>query len=79
MPVGPRLAFVARLCRTRSDTTFPMVCFRAAAIVRAAARMSSSKSSVVLILNASDVKREESKEFEQLQEFRSPNGATYGP
>jgi hypothetical protein len=60
-PLGPFFNLVARLCRTKSDTTFPMVCFLAAAIERAAARISSSRSKVVLIgvnikHHASDVK-----------------------
>jgi hypothetical protein len=50
-PLGAFISLVARLCRTKSDTTFPIVCFRAAAIDRAAARTSSSRSNVVLMPN----------------------------
>jgi len=54
-PLGAFFSLVARLRRTKSDTTFPIVCFRAAAIDRAAARTSSSRSNVVLMPQSSNI------------------------
>jgi len=55
IPFGPFFSLVARLWRSKSDTTFPIVCFRAAAMDRAAARTSSSRSNVVLMPQSSNI------------------------
>jgi hypothetical protein len=62
-PLGAFFSSVARLCRTKSDTTFPIVCFPAMAIDRVAPRTSSSRSNVVLTPQSSNLTHQTSTPY----------------